>query len=199
MAGAGFKTFVAGQVLGASDVNNYLMQQSLMVFSNLAAGTASIGTAVSEGMHLYDLSTNIISAYDGSTWVPIVNTSAWTAYTPTFTNITLGNGSTDFSYIQIGKTVHVRGRLTFGSTTSISGAATFSLPASGKLVGYGSAILRAAAADYEGVAVAGTTGIVCSVFNSAGTYSARANTSATVPATWTTGDLISFSVTYEAA
>jgi hypothetical protein len=157
-------------------------------------------------MHLYDLGTNIISAYDGSTWVPIVSTTAWISYTPTLTNITLGNGTVDFTYVQLGKTVHVHGRLTFGSTTSISGSANFSLPVSGRTMpvtgaafAYGSSILRAAATDYEGIAVAGTTGIVCSAFNSAGTYAARTNTSATVPATWTTGDLISFSITYEAA
>jgi hypothetical protein len=74
MAGAGFKTFSTGAVLGASEVNTYLMQQSLMVFSTLAAGTAVIGTP-SEGMHIYDNSTGVISAYDGTYWQPITPAS----------------------------------------------------------------------------------------------------------------------------
>ena len=48
---------------------------------------------------------------------------AWTSYTPTFTNLTLNNGTIDFKYVQIGKTVHVRGLLTWGSTTSATASA----------------------------------------------------------------------------
>ena len=74
MAGAGFKTFTAGAILGASDVNTYLMQQSLMVFANSTARDAAI-SAPTEGMHVYDNSTGIVSAYDGSVWQPITPAS----------------------------------------------------------------------------------------------------------------------------
>jgi hypothetical protein len=53
---------------------------------------------------------------------------AWVAYTPTLGNVSLGNGTVDFKYAQLGKVVHVRGILTFGSTTTVSGAITFSTP-----------------------------------------------------------------------
>ena len=67
MAGAGFRTFTAGEVLSASQVNTYLMQQSLMVF----AGTAVRGSAItspSEGMFTYLTDTNTLQYYDGAAW-----------------------------------------------------------------------------------------------------------------------------------
>jgi hypothetical protein len=199
MAGAGFKTFTAGDILSASDTNTYLMQQTVMNFATTAARGSAFPSPY-EGLTTYIANTNSLEIYNGSAWVAVGNsTYGWISYTPSLTNISLGNGSVDFAYSQIGARVNVRGRLTFGSTTSISGSATFSLPATATGVAYGSCILRANNTDYEGVAVSTSSTVVLSAFNSAGTYSARANTSATVPATWTTGDLISFSLTYEAA
>jgi hypothetical protein len=52
MAGAGFKTFTAGDVLGASDVNTYLMQQAVTVFADSTARDSSIGSPT-EGMVAY--------------------------------------------------------------------------------------------------------------------------------------------------
>jgi hypothetical protein len=62
---------------------------------------------------------------------------AWTAYTPTLTNITLGNGGLNFVYAQLGKTVQVRGSLTFGSTTSITGTMLIGLPVTANTAGGG--------------------------------------------------------------
>lgn len=46
--GSGFKNFTAGAVLTASDVNNYLMEQSVMVFASAAARDAAV--TAEEGM-----------------------------------------------------------------------------------------------------------------------------------------------------
>jgi hypothetical protein len=70
MAGAGFKSFVAGSVLGASDVNTYLMQQSLMVFVNTTARDAAI-TSPSAGMLTFITGTKSLQLYDGSGWTVI--------------------------------------------------------------------------------------------------------------------------------
>ena len=72
MAGAGFKTFSAGQILGASDVNTYLMQQSVMVFNNYAAGTAAIPSP-SQGMLMYLKDEARTYQYTGSAWKPNTN------------------------------------------------------------------------------------------------------------------------------
>lgn len=70
MAGAGFKTFTAGDVLSASDVQTYIMDQAFMVF----AGTAARGSAIaspSEGMFTYLADTDSIEYYDGSDWTAL--------------------------------------------------------------------------------------------------------------------------------
>jgi hypothetical protein len=68
MAGAGKKTFTAGEVLTASDVNTYLMEQSVMVFGGTAARSSAIPTP-SEGMTTYRTDTQQIESYDGANWI----------------------------------------------------------------------------------------------------------------------------------
>ena len=68
MAGAGFRTFTAGDVLTAAQVNTFLMQQTVMVFAGTAA-RGSVITSPSEGMFTYLSDTNALQYYDGSNWV----------------------------------------------------------------------------------------------------------------------------------
>lgn len=68
--GSGYKTFTAGSVLTASDVNNYLMEQSVMVFATTGARDAAI-TAPESGMLAYINSGDInegLYFYDGGSW-----------------------------------------------------------------------------------------------------------------------------------
>lgn len=76
MAGAGFKDFVAGDILTAVDVDTYLMQQTIMVFAGTAERGTTIGTAVSEGMFTYLADTNALEYYDGSAWVAFTSGAA---------------------------------------------------------------------------------------------------------------------------
>ena len=71
MAGAGKRTFIAGEVLTAAQVNDFLMDQSVMRFSGSAARAASIA-APSEGMVTYLDDANVLEYYDGSAWIPVV-------------------------------------------------------------------------------------------------------------------------------
>jgi hypothetical protein len=52
LAGAGFKLFENGQVLLASEVNTFMMEQQIMVFADAAARDAAI-TSPSEGMFAF--------------------------------------------------------------------------------------------------------------------------------------------------
>ena len=131
--------------------------------------------------------------------------AAWTSYTPTWTNLTVGNGTNNFAYKQIGKTVFVRGDFIFGSTSSISGGVSFTLPVTSIAYNgehsFGICQLGdSGTADYFGAIyyVATSKGLI-RVINSAGTYSTWAGISSTVPFTWTTGDVIRFHLYYEAA
>ena len=71
MAGAGFKTFSVGEVLTATNVNTYLMQQTVMVFATASARSSAI-TAPSEGMVTYLTDSDSMWYYSGTAWVQIV-------------------------------------------------------------------------------------------------------------------------------
>jgi len=67
LAGAGFKLFQNGQVLLASEVNQYMMEQQIMVFAGTATREAAL-TAPSEGMFAFLKDTDTLTYYDGTDW-----------------------------------------------------------------------------------------------------------------------------------
>jgi hypothetical protein len=67
MAGLGRKTFSPGDVLTSSDVQGYLMDQSVMVFAGTAARTSAIPSP-SAGMVAYSTATGL-QLYNGTAWV----------------------------------------------------------------------------------------------------------------------------------
>lgn len=142
------------------------------------------------------------TAATGLDWKTATEQYPWQAWTPTFTNLTLGNGTVVARYAQIGKTVHCEFELTFGSTTTISAPAYISVPVTQKMTGDGTLgwFLDAGTAVY----VAYFTNPNDVLFEIAvatvgGTYGGAAAVSATVPFTWGTGDKMWFRKTYEAA
>lgn len=71
MAGAGFKTFVDGDVLTAAEVNTYLMQQAVMVFDDATDRSTELGATVAEGMVSYLKDSDLVQFYDGSSWLSL--------------------------------------------------------------------------------------------------------------------------------
>lgn len=69
MAGSGRKVFSAGSVLSAADVQNYLQDQSIMVFAGTAARGSAIATPT-EGMVVYLKDVDQVQTYNGSGWIP---------------------------------------------------------------------------------------------------------------------------------
>ena len=65
MAGAGFKVFQNGSVLLASEVQDYMMDQMIMVFADAAARDAAI-TSPSEGMFAFLKDTDTLTVYTTS-------------------------------------------------------------------------------------------------------------------------------------
>lgn len=61
------KVFTAGEVLAASDVNQFLMDQSVMSFPGTAARGSAIPSPV-EGMVTYLNDVNALSVYNGTEW-----------------------------------------------------------------------------------------------------------------------------------
>lgn len=70
---AGYREFQTGEVLTAANVNNFLMKQTVMVFSSSAARASAIGTP-NEGMVSYLTDTDAVEVYDGSGWISVAPT-----------------------------------------------------------------------------------------------------------------------------
>jgi hypothetical protein len=64
------KVFTSGEVLTATDVNSFLMDQSVMSFAGTAARGSAIGTAT-EGMLTYLADSNTFEYFDGSSFVEL--------------------------------------------------------------------------------------------------------------------------------
>lgn len=204
MAGLGRKIFTAGDVLTASDVQNYLMDQSVMVFAGTAARSSAIATPT-EGMFAVTTDNDELDYYNGSTWVPALSVGAWTSYTPTFTNFTLNNGTITLAkYVQVGKIVTVKLLVTLGSLSVVSGRIGISLPVTATSDNTDRAIspagLIAGGVSATGFAALGaTTRVDLYALLASGTYVTNTNISSSVPGTWTTGNTFSTVFTYEAA
>lgn len=126
----------------------------------------------------------------------------WTTWTPTWTNVTVGNGTVIARYRQIGKTIELFLRLTFGSTTSITSAfPTFTLPVNSAYTGYNTGqatLIDTGTANYIGFINMSTSTSWIGVYNSSTTYLTDATLSATVPHTWANTDVITINARYEA-
>jgi hypothetical protein len=204
MAGSGKKTFTAGDVLTASDVNNYLMDQTVMVFGGTAARASAIPTP-SEGMFAVTTDNDQVDYYNGSDWVSALPVGAWQSWAPTLTggwsNTTGGAGTWSAFYTQIGKTVIVYGQYTLGAAGNAGANLQLTLPVAGTRTGImftGRATIAGSNYLLSGRTVTGSV-MSLEVINAAGTYTTLAQLNTTVPATWATGSSFTFNLTYEAA
>lgn len=124
---------------------------------------------------------------------------AWTSYSPTWTNLSVGNGTVVANYLKIGKLVVGEVILVWGSTTSISSSGVlFTLPAnngaltSAETLGTVGMLDASAASKYSGLAFvnSSTTGVIY------GTASPNVLISATSPFVWTTSDALTVRLSY---
>jgi hypothetical protein len=103
------KVFTAGEVLAAADVNEFLMDQTVMSFAGTAARGSAIGTAT-EGMVTYLNDSDSLQIHNGTTFAEALSTNEWTSYTPTITaqSGTFTSVSGSGSYKLVGKTLFLR-------------------------------------------------------------------------------------------
>lgn len=136
--------------------------------------------------------------------------TAWQSFTPTWTNLSVGNGTLVAKYVQIGKTVHFRIKLIFGSTTSISGNVSVALPVTPNSdyvdtntgIDVFISILDSGTNLYTGSVITNASGVLQLYTNNAASTNvnfAASNITSSNPMTWTTSDRLMLHGTYEAA
>lgn len=128
----------------------------------------------------------------------------WTTYTPTFTGFTAGNATITARYKQIGKTVFVWAKVVLGSTSSVTGDFTMSLPVNNTIpypVSMGHASIEDVGLTQRPCFTFASSATIFTVraINVGGTYAAESSFSSTVPQTWVTGDTIAVNLRYEAS
>jgi hypothetical protein len=136
---------------------------------------------------------------------------AWSSWTPTWTNLTVGNGTVTANFIQIGKTIIGRIKMVFGSTSSISGDVGFTAPVAGLSV-YSSSpasgnvgvvrLINVGTGAFFGNIAFGdgsNTVLKLNAQSTNATYAGDATLSSTIPFTWTNGSIFFGTFTYETA
>ena len=139
--------------------------------------------------------------------VAIGNTvlGTYTAYTPTWTNLTVGNGTAISAYCQVNNFVHYYGIFILGTTSSITGVPIVSLPLTSANpfstynmpFGLTSYHDISAGIIYEGTMIpasATTSNFRVGRVNATDLFGA--NISATVPMTWVSTDRIQWNMMY---
>jgi hypothetical protein len=202
-----FKTFAPG-VLTSSDVNTFLMRQSVIVCTS----TTRPGSP-NEGMTIYETDTDLTRQYSGSAWEVVAHIGAWQTYSPTVvtggagTAWTIGNGTITGHYQQVGRAVIVRGEITFGSTSTfgtqflaltlpIAAAATTTINVPGGLARFQD---DSTADPWLGFTAYFATAMRFHAIDSSAAYTKVSTVVNNVPFTWAQSDQIGWTFTYEAA
>ena len=116
MAGAGYKLFVNGNTLSASDLQSYIQNQTVMVFTDSTARTTALSGVVAAGMISYLTGTNSLETYNGTTWTANGTGDVTTTGTQTLTNKTLTLPAIDNFILGYATTA------TAGGTTTLTNA-----------------------------------------------------------------------------
>jgi len=210
MAGAGHKKWAAGDVVGASgdtDINTALLDQVVGVYADTSARDAAFGGAgeptLAEGFVCWLSDANVVQVYDGSAWVTVASSGAWSTWTPTLTNWAIGNGAFVGRYQQLGTTVHFMTTLTVGSTTSYSGTPYITAPVAPNAADRNifDASFQTGGTIRGGYAQAVSAGDIrmYPVYADTASLGTWTNVSSSVPYSWSTGMILRITGTYEAA
>lgn len=143
------------------------------------------------------------------TWSTPTAVTGWTSYTPTWTNLTVGNGTLVGAYRDNGSMIDLSVKLTFGSTTSVSGNISFSLPVNAETTSVdtfraGGRYLDNGVREIISYFQVKTSTVECRYayinFNGSGVnYEIMSNVNATEPWTWATNDQIMAFFSYRKA
>ena len=130
----------------------------------------------------------------GLKWTTATDQFPWVSWTPSYSGITVGNGTVVAKEQQIGKLKNWFFSFTLGSTSAVGSNAGFYLNLvqanTDNNMGFGS-VIDVGVASYYARGIYGANNFVyIGIDNVTGTYGSYTLTSATVPFTWATGDKI---------
>lgn len=200
-----YTTLVAGTTITASWANASVRDQGVSVFATAAARTSAVTVPV-EGMLSYRSDSDVFEGYNGSAWIPGLSIAAWTDYAASLTvtassvNPTKGNSTYAAEYTQVGKLVTFTFKINIGSTwVAGTGDYRFSLPvtADAGIRGVGGCWINdTGTALRVGVTtLQSTTNAELYISSITGNALGAAGSGTA----WATGDVISATITYEAA
>jgi hypothetical protein len=90
---AGYKLWSAGEVVTATNLQNYIQNQTVMVFASAAARTTALSGVLAEGMISYRTDSHILEYYNGSSWASVATASLNLSFNAqTGTTYTLASG-----------------------------------------------------------------------------------------------------------
>ena len=116
--GAGFKVWSTGDLVNASDFNNYIQEQVVMVFADSSARGSAISSP-EEGMFAFLKDTNDLTFYNGSSWASYIGDGDITGVTvTTSTTSGLNGGATATSGAFSSTLVQAPDRATSGTVAS---------------------------------------------------------------------------------
>jgi hypothetical protein len=127
---------------------------------------------------------------------------AWTAYTPTYNGLSIGNAVVNVRHKRVGTLVTVGGVITFGSTTVFGATFTVSLPfpavgAWTSAMSAGTCLLLDVSASVSELAAVVPQSNTVVAFRRA--VSPGSAVTGLIPWTWASGDSLGFTFAYEAA
>ena len=178
---------------------------SLDVFTNPL--TTNPLTAPSHAQQHSDIN-DAVEALEAKVAIGATVLGTYTAYTPTWAGLTVGDGTQVSTYCRVNNFVHYQGVLTFGSTTSItSSGALLSLPITAgsnfatSTITFGTITYRDASGGFivSGTATPSSGVLLLRAENASSTYSQPQFINSTLPFTWAVSDQILWNLYYQAA
>jgi hypothetical protein len=170
--------------------------------------TTSLLTSPSHAQQHSDIN-DAVEALEAKVAVGNTVLGTYTSYTPTFLNVTAGNGTTTGAYCRVNNLVHYYGSFTLGTTSAVTAGMSVNLPINlnadiatlRQTFGTASFYDLSALVTYAGVGMynASVTSMFLMVHNAAGSYLQPQNANNVAPMTWATGDVINFNLYYRAA
>lgn len=201
---------LTNKTLTSPTINTATISNPTLTVDSISEFTGSNGVTIS-GLNIKNSALNTANSVPNSA---LSNTGsfgsawAWTSWTPTFTNLTVGNGTHASKYSQIGKTVFFRMQFTLGTTSVVGTSPNFTLPVTsvsligGSQIALGRGVLfDTSAASYFGASALynSTTTSVMAAEGSAGAIINYTSITSLVPFTWATGDTLASFGMYEGA